>query len=210
MQNASVSHAESAHTKLLNLKPRRINRYEKTRGRSTTEAASRTTVSGKHLLNKSRVECFFHRVRRRSGCFRRGLFGLLQRDGESKHDMYWMVTNRNVTSTGFGDDFADISYWQNNSATVDVFSAWKQLTAAAFQQALVQAAITFPDPDTTPSEDQESTSTFSSTDSIPVGPRRWGATGKSSPISFAGPQSLGECILFTWPSKGTRAGLLSR
>ena len=64
--------------------------------------------------------------------------------------MYWMITNRNVDATAktFGDDFSDLSFWQNASASVDSFASWTPMQEEDFRQALVAIADTFPDPNT--------------------------------------------------------------
>jgi esterase/lipase superfamily enzyme len=61
---------------------------------------------------------------------------------------------------------------------------------------------TFPDPNQTPSEDQKHLNIFVhgfDTDWLSA-VRRYGAIVNNL---FSGPQSLGICILFTWPSKGS-------
>lgn len=123
--------------------------------------------------------------------------------------MYWMITNRNVdpNAKGFGDDFSDLSFWQNASDKLDVFDNWQKMTQADFQRAVVAIADGFPDPSKTPSEDQKHFNIFvhgfDTTWTSAV--QRYGAIVNNL---FSGPQSLGLCILFTWPSKGSVAGYL--
>ncbi|HXM61506.1 MAG TPA: hypothetical protein VN950_11690 [Terriglobales bacterium] len=94
--------------------------------------------------------------------------------------MYWMITNRNVDADNktFGDDFTDLSFWQNASDQVDDFDSWISIKEDDFRQGVVAIADTFPDPNNTPSEDQN-TSTYSSTDSIILGNLRYSGTGPS-------------------------------
>lgn len=123
--------------------------------------------------------------------------------------MYWMITNRNVDPNAkvFGDDFSDLSFWQNASDKLDVFDNWQKMTQADFQRAVVAIADGFPDPSKTPSEDQKHFNIFvhgfDTTWTSAV--QRYGAIVNNL---FSGPQSLGLCILFTWPSKGSVAGYL--
>lgn len=123
--------------------------------------------------------------------------------------MYWMITNRYVDAVAgtFGDDFSKLTFWQNASPNVDVFANWKPMQEDDFRKALVAAADTFPEPLITPDEKQRhvnifvhgfDTSWFSAA-------QRYGAIVNNL---FSGPQSLGICILFTWPSKGSVAGYL--
>lgn len=41
--------------------------------------------------------------------------------------MHWMIVNRNITPNGLGDEFADLTFWKNESQTATDFAAWKQL-----------------------------------------------------------------------------------
>jgi esterase/lipase superfamily enzyme len=82
---------------------------------------------------------------------------------------------------------------------------WQKFDQASFRQALVQVADTFPDPLNTPSEDQKHVNMF-----VHGFDNTWTqAVGRYATIVdnlFSGSQSLGECILFSWPSKGNVAG----
>jgi esterase/lipase superfamily enzyme len=123
--------------------------------------------------------------------------------------MYWMITNRNVDSKAktFGDDFTNLSFWQNASNNVNSFDNWTSMKQEDFQKGLVAAADTFPDPNKTPSEDQQHVNIF-----VHGFDTNWqSAVGRYGAIVnnlFSGPQSLGTCILFTWPSKGSVAEYL--
>jgi esterase/lipase superfamily enzyme len=123
--------------------------------------------------------------------------------------MYWMITNRNVDpdNNTFGDDFTDLSFWQNASDQVDNFNSWISITEDDFRQRVVAIADTFPDPNNTPSEDQKHFNIFvhgfDTTWQSAV--QRYGAIVDNL---FSGPQSMGLCILFTWPSKGSVVGYL--
>jgi esterase/lipase superfamily enzyme len=124
--------------------------------------------------------------------------------------MYWMITNRNVKSDSFGDDFSDLTYWTNdftNAADVVNFGAWKRQKQRAFQDSLVQVAETFPHPDDTANEDQKHVNIFVhgfDTTWIEAA-QRYAAIGQNL---FRGPDSLGISILFTWPSKASVLGYL--
>jgi esterase/lipase superfamily enzyme len=123
--------------------------------------------------------------------------------------MYWMITNRNVDADNntFGDDFTDLSFWQNPSSQVDNFNSWIQISEDVFQQGVVAIADTFPDPNSTPSEDQKHFNIFvhGFDNTWQSAVQRYGAIVDNL---FTGPQSLGLCILFTWPSQGSVTGYL--
>ena len=74
--------------------------------------------------------------------------------------MYWMIANRNVEANGLGDDFADMTYWRNDSGNLQTFPAWTNMNDAEFRQALVQVADAFPDLAGTAPEDQKHVSLF--------------------------------------------------
>ena len=61
--------------------------------------------------------------------------------------MYWMITNRNAKSDGFGDEFSKMTFWKNESDNVDDLAAWKSMSADEFRQSVVQVADTFCRPD---------------------------------------------------------------
>ena len=119
--------------------------------------------------------------------------------------MYWMITNRNIMPNRLGDEFADLTFWKNESPNATDFTAWKQLKLEEFRQGLVQIADTFPDPLTTASEDQKHVNIF-----VHGFDNSWSSAASTYATIvanlFSGPQSLGESILFTWPSEGSPLG----
>ncbi len=124
--------------------------------------------------------------------------------------MYWMITNRNVKSDGLGDDISDLTFWtneSNNAGDVVSFGRWKRQKPRAFQDSLANVADTFPHPDDTPNEDQKHVNIFvhgfDNTWSSAV--QRYAEIVRSL---FTGTDSLGICVLFTWPSKGSPLGYL--
>jgi esterase/lipase superfamily enzyme len=122
--------------------------------------------------------------------------------------MYWMITNRNIKDDGFGDDFAEMTYWQNTSGKVDDFKSWQKMGALVqLRDALVAIANNFPDPLVTPTEDQKHITLF-----VHGYDNNWVSAAdryyKIVSNLFSGDKSLGECILFSWPSKGCPAEYL--
>jgi esterase/lipase superfamily enzyme len=139
--------------------------------------------------------------------YRFSVFRFLFREGGTK-PMYWMITNRNVKEDGFGDEFSDLSYWKNETNQLELFDNWKRLEAADFRQGLVKITDdTFPHPLNVPAEDQQHVNLFvhGYDNGWVSAVRRYGQiVGRL----FSGVQSLGECILFTWPSEGSPIGYL--
>ena len=119
--------------------------------------------------------------------------------------MYWMITNRNAKSDGFGDESSKMTFWKNESDNVDDLAAWKSMSADEFRQSVVQVADTFADPISTPSEDQKHVTIF-----VHGFDNSWSSAvqryGRIVENLFSGPESLGLCILFTWPSEGSPIG----
>lgn len=122
--------------------------------------------------------------------------------------MYWMITNRNVAANGFGDEFSDLSFWKNDKndpKTLTTFDAWQSLSKSDFRQGLVAVSDTFPNPIAMPSDDQKHINIF-----VHGFDNNWssavGRYGQIVDSLFSGPESLGECILFAWPSKGSPIG----
>lgn len=124
--------------------------------------------------------------------------------------MFWLITNRNVQANGFGSSFDQLTYWQNPTGNdLTNFKNWVQFPSGAdFRTALAAIANTFPSPvGLMPVEDQKHVTLFVhgfDTDWISAVSRYQ----KIVANLFSGDNSLGECVLFTWPSKGSPAEYL--
>jgi esterase/lipase superfamily enzyme len=126
--------------------------------------------------------------------------------------MRWLITNRNQDDAdGFGLDFAPLTFWAfdpaANAANIELRSTWTQRTSDEFRAALVTAAKAFPNPITTPTENQKHVTLF-----IHGYNNSWSeAVHRYDDIAaqlFDGPKALGELISFDWPSKGSLLGYL--
>ncbi len=129
--------------------------------------------------------------------------------------MRWLITNRNQDkkNNGFGTAFSSLTYWTYDPATakpgdnMTQLSSWTKCTPIEFRNALVAVAAKFPDPITTPPEQQKHVTLF-----IHGYDNDWlQAVGRYDTIAkqlFDGPASLGEIISFDWPSKGSLLGYL--
>lgn len=127
--------------------------------------------------------------------------------------MRWLITNRNQEGVdGFGGNLAPLTFWTFDPAAtpgknIALRSAWTSRTLDEFKTALIATASKFPDPITTPPENQKHLTLF-----IHGYDDDWTQTiGRYDTIAtqlFAGAASLGELICFDWPSKGSLLGYL--
>lgn len=127
---------------------------------------------------------------------------------------YWMISDRDLPAdkpqspASFGDECGDLTFWTSNGPATDSAS-WQQRTRDEFQQRLIATAANFPDidPRTGNSEDQRHVAFF-----IHGYNNTWTAEAARyqgiCDSLFSGPDSLGECILYDWPSLGNVLGYL--
>jgi esterase/lipase superfamily enzyme len=119
--------------------------------------------------------------------------------------MRWLITNRNLTKTGFGIEFV----WLHDKLTANTWdwSAWSQVTKDAFKAALVTAADQFPPPLTTSLDQQKQVTLL-----IHGCNNAWDAAmrlhDRVERNLYSGANSLGELVSFDWPSKGSLLGYL--
>jgi esterase/lipase superfamily enzyme len=127
--------------------------------------------------------------------------------------MRWLITNRNQQKNDntFGSDLDAVTYWTYDPAArpgdIALASSWTKASQKQFQTALVKAAAAFPDPLTTPPEQQKHVTLF-----IHGYDNTWPETmGRYDTIAaqlFDGANSLGELVCFDWPSAGSLLGYL--
>ena len=128
---------------------------------------------------------------------------------------YWMISDRSLpvrgarTPANFGDDRGELTFWTADAGPVTDASKWANVTSAVFQKRLTAAASNFPDIDIVKqsSEDQHHIAFF-----IHGYNSTWAQeTARYQTICdslFSGPDSLGECVMFDWPSFGSVLGYL--
>lgn len=120
---------------------------------------------------------------------------------------YWMISDRNVQKDGFGSDKADLTYWFSGKAPLDNYKNWTQVTQADFQNELVAAAGRFSMVE--PGEHlKQSHVTFfvhGYNNGWDDAARRY---EKLCDDLFEGPNGLGICVSFDWPSLGSVLGYL--
>ncbi len=114
---------------------------------------------------------------------------------------YWMITNRNVLTNTLGDTIDKLSFWVTSSESVDDLTEWQQVSAAKFQDALVAAARKFPVIPENQNEDQKHVTLF-----VHGYNNTWKDAVKRyqqiARMLYQGSDSMGVCILYSWPSNG--------
>lgn len=125
---------------------------------------------------------------------------------------YWMISDRNLVPNGggLGSDRSTtgMTYWTSNGGALDQFASWTQVSATAFKDSILQTVATFPvimDP--AHQQDQKHVTLFvhGYNNTWQQEAQRYQTICTSL---FDGPDSMGLCIWFDWPSKGTALGYL--
>jgi esterase/lipase superfamily enzyme len=126
-----------------------------------------------------------------------------------------MISDRSLPSKGprtpanFGDDRGDLTYWTSDTGPATDPAQWTNVTSAVFQKGLIAAAGKFPviDPTVQSSEDQHHVAFFihGFNNTWAVEAARYQGICDSF---FSGPSSLGECVMYDWPSLGSVLGYI--
>jgi esterase/lipase superfamily enzyme len=120
---------------------------------------------------------------------------------------YWLISDRNNNGTGTGLNNNGLSYFVSDVAPLNNIANWRRVSARSFQTQLAAAADQFPDLAPGQNEAQSHVTilihgfnvSFDSSTSF-----YQDLCGRL----FDGPESMGLCILYDWPSQGTAAGYL--
>jgi len=128
---------------------------------------------------------------------------------------YWMVSNREKTNSKLGRDripergkprLEELNYWTSTGGKLTELNNWTRLTFKEFKKALIEAADSFPlilDP--ARNEEQKHLTIF-----IHGYNNDWDQAvetyRKIHSRLFRGRESLGICVLFSWPSDGLYLG----
>ncbi len=128
---------------------------------------------------------------------------------------YWMISDRSLPAKGpktpanFGDDRGDLTFWTADTGPVTDPANWTNVTRAVFQKRLIAAAGNFPtiDPSVGSNEEQSHVTFF-----VHGYNNKWSdEAARYQQICdslFTGPTSLGECIMYDWPSLGNVLGYI--
>lgn len=116
---------------------------------------------------------------------------------------YWMITNRKPQAGGGGlsGDRGALSFWTAERAGLDQFANWTPLSAARFQTLLLAEAGKFPLLADAEQERQQHVTLFvhGYDNSWQDAARRYESLCAEM---FSGADTLGLCVLFSWPSDG--------
>ena len=117
---------------------------------------------------------------------------------------FWMITNRNVRGDGLGRDRAGLSFWVTDSRSLDNFANWRRRERADFQKMLLRAAGDFPLVDDGGHERQKHVTLFvhGYDNNWQDAARRYESLCGEMFSGGANSESMGLCVLFTWPSDG--------
>jgi esterase/lipase superfamily enzyme len=123
---------------------------------------------------------------------------------------YWMISDRSLDGPAqlFGSDQADLTYWFSDVGPLDNQASWTRSNATDFEAALRSAVAAFPPIiDPAHQQDQKHIAFF-----VHGYNNTWQDEAKRyqsiCDALFSGPDSLGLCIWFDWPSKGSALGYL--
>jgi esterase/lipase superfamily enzyme len=122
--------------------------------------------------------------------------------------MFFMVSDRVASKTGLGRDLGPVKYWTAASGPLDKFNSWTEVGKTAFRNQLIREADKFPlITDPSQNEKQRHFTIF-----IHGYNNSWSdAAMRYQQLCdklFSGPDSLGVCLFFTWPSDDMRLGYL--
>jgi esterase/lipase superfamily enzyme len=118
---------------------------------------------------------------------------------------YWMINDRSNGGVGPDVNFGGVTYWVSDKLPLTDIKNWRQVTGANFQKLLVAAADKFPAHDQAENEKQSH---------VTILVHGYNQTfAKAARFYqdlcgrlFEGSESLGLCILYDWPSRGSILG----
>jgi esterase/lipase superfamily enzyme len=120
---------------------------------------------------------------------------------------YWMITDRAIKNGLPTDDQGPLKYFVSDQAPLDNFSNWQPVTADAFKKLLAAAAGQFPALGHDENEKQSHVTFF-----IHGYNNGWDDAARRyqqlCADLYSGPDGLGICISFDWPSLGSVLGYL--
>jgi esterase/lipase superfamily enzyme len=115
---------------------------------------------------------------------------------------YWMISDRALENGLPGGERGDLSYWISDNGPLDTFANWNSVSANDFKKLLVAAADRFP---SIPAGNNEKQSHV--TFLVHGYNNGWDDAArlyqKFCDKLYSGPESLGLCVSFDWPSMGS-------
>jgi esterase/lipase superfamily enzyme len=118
-----------------------------------------------------------------------------------------MINDRNLGGTGPDRNSAGSTFWVSDGGSLDEIGNWKKVTAANFQKLLAAAADEFPPLPHSQNEDQRHVTLLIHGFNVGFAHAATFYEELCGKL-FDGPDSLGLCVLFDWPSVGDVLGYL--
>jgi esterase/lipase superfamily enzyme len=118
---------------------------------------------------------------------------------------YWLISDRNNNGVGTGRNITGLTYWISDGGPLNNISNWKKVSLTQFQTLLKATADAFPALPQGDNENQSHVSILIHGFNVSFDSSTTFYEGLCSKL-FDGPESLGLCILYDWPSLGTVVG----
>ncbi len=118
---------------------------------------------------------------------------------------YWLISDRDKNGTGSGINSGGLTYWVSDGGPLGEIGRWQKVNAAAFQKLLAAAADQFPTLLPAQNEQQSHVTLLIHGYNEDFG----GATAQYQAVCnrlFDGPNSMGLCVMYDWPSMGSVLG----
>ena len=120
---------------------------------------------------------------------------------------YWMISDRNNGGTGTGINNNGLTYFVSDAGPLNNIANWTKVTAQSFRTQLAAAADQFPLLTDAQNEDQSHVTILIHGYNVSFDHSTSFYQDFCGRL-FDGPQSMGLCILYDWPSLGSLAGYL--
>jgi esterase/lipase superfamily enzyme len=120
---------------------------------------------------------------------------------------YWMINDRNNGGIGTDRSNTGLTYWVSDAGPLNDITHWQKVTPTNFQKLLAAAADQFPALDHADNEDQSHVTLLVHGFNVSFGSAAAFYESFCGKL-FDGPNSLGLCVLFDWPSLGNVLGYL--
>lgn len=118
---------------------------------------------------------------------------------------YWLISDRNNGGTGTGRNVAGLTYFVSDGGPLNNIANWQKVTPTQFRTLLAAAADAFPALPQGENEDQSHVTLLVHGFNVSFDHSTKFYEDLAGRL-FSGPDSLGLCILYDWPSLGTVVG----
>ena len=118
---------------------------------------------------------------------------------------YWMINDRDKGGIGTSPNAGGLTYWVTDKTPLNVIENWTKVSASAFATQLKAAADAFPAITPGENEDQSHVTILVHGYNVSFDHSASFYENLCSKL-FDGPNSLGLCILYDWPSWGNILG----